>query len=246
MMSAPSCSMSRRVSLIARPEVSLPHPTPTNFSGCPLIAPPVKPARGLFGFTGLAPANCENAATAPAMSWLSNEPNAPWHSESIAILIGLLLPPVCGATAAYPAGVAVDDGVDAVDFAAELAVPLLDLSLEPQAATTRAAAASRSARTAPLKLLTADIPSPLLPAALRARRLLYEPVSVDAPRSPAGTRPAEPPSPLISSGRGVPRVREIARCQSPTRPSGDTSTMIRKIAPISVWKRSLMKPMSGA
>ena len=58
------------------------------------MAPPVQPSRGLFGFFGLAPANCESAETTPAMSWLSNEPNAPWQSDRTAILIGVLLPPV--------------------------------------------------------------------------------------------------------------------------------------------------------
>ena len=92
--------MSRRVSLMAVPDVSSPQPTPTSFSGWPLIAPPVQPSRGLSGFLGLAPANWANAETAPAMFWLSNVPNAPLHSESTATLIGDLLPPVSCLTAA--------------------------------------------------------------------------------------------------------------------------------------------------
>src|SRR5438045_7392205 len=51
------------------------------------MLPPVQPSRGLFGFFGLAPAYCENAATTPAMSWLSNAPNAPWQSDRTATLI---------------------------------------------------------------------------------------------------------------------------------------------------------------
>ena len=62
------------------------------------MAPPVQPSRGLFGFFGLAPANCENADTTPARSWLSNVPNAPWQSDRTPTLIGVPVP-VRGATA---------------------------------------------------------------------------------------------------------------------------------------------------
>src|SRR5436305_15103898 len=86
-MSAPNCSISRFVSLIAVSALSFEQPTPTSFSGWPLIDPPVQPLRGLFGFFAFAPANCDIAVTTPARSWLSNEPNAPWQSERTAILI---------------------------------------------------------------------------------------------------------------------------------------------------------------
>ena len=67
------------------------------------MAPPVQPSRGLLGFFGLAPANWLNAETAPARSWLSNEPNAPWQSDRMATLIGVPVP-VRGATAGCGSG----------------------------------------------------------------------------------------------------------------------------------------------
>src|SRR3954452_7903865 len=104
MMSAPSCSMSRRVSLIAVSAWSLEQPMPTSLSGWPLIAPPVHPARGSSGFFGLAPANYDIAETTPARSWLSKEPNAPWQSDSTPILIGVPLPPERCSTAGCGSG----------------------------------------------------------------------------------------------------------------------------------------------
>ena len=53
MMSAPSCSIRRFVSLIAVSALSFEQPTPTSLSGWPLIEPPVQPSRGLFGFFAL-------------------------------------------------------------------------------------------------------------------------------------------------------------------------------------------------
>ena len=99
----------------------------------------------MFGFLGLAPANCDSAATAPAMFWLSNEPNAPLHSDMIAILIGVPEPPLRGATAgcgsgasagAAAAGVLVDWRPAVLD---ELL--LLLLSSDPHPATTKASTA---------------------------------------------------------------------------------------------------------
>ena len=99
----------------------------------------------MLGFFGLAPANWDRAATAPAMFWLSNEPNAPLHSDMIAILIGVPEPPLRGATAgcgsgasagAAAAGVLVD-GV----AAAVLVELLLLLSSDPHPATTNASTA---------------------------------------------------------------------------------------------------------
>src|SRR4051794_25690519 len=104
MTSAPSCSISRRVSLIAVSELSSPQPTPTSLSGWLPIAPPLKPAFGSFGSFGVAPANCASADTAPAMFCWSNAPNAPLHSDMIAILMGLPEPPLRGATAGCGAG----------------------------------------------------------------------------------------------------------------------------------------------
>src|SRR5919198_4993858 len=99
MTSASSCSIRRRVSLIARSELSSPQPMPTSLSGWLPMAPPVNPSRGLLGFFGVAPANCAKAATTPARSWLSNDPKAPLQSDMTATLIGVPDPPLRGATA---------------------------------------------------------------------------------------------------------------------------------------------------
>src|SRR3954467_10932397 len=149
MTSASSCSIRRRTSLIAVSEVSSPQPTPTSLSGWSPIAPPVKPFFGSFGSFGLAPANCEIAATAPDMFCWSNAPNAPLHSDMIAILIGVPEPPLRGATAGWGAGAsagAAGAGVlfDESDELAELLFDeLLPLSLLlPHAATTSASASA--------------------------------------------------------------------------------------------------------
>src|SRR4051794_35321960 len=144
MTSASSCSISRRVSLMAVSELSSPQPTPTSLSGWSPIAPPVKPALGLVGSFGLAPANCAIAATAPAMFCWSNAPNAPLHSDMIASLIGVPEPPLRGATAGCGSGAsagAAGAGVllDESELAALLSDELLSLSLLlPHAATTSA------------------------------------------------------------------------------------------------------------
>src|SRR6266536_1631126 len=133
MMSAPSCSTSRRVSLIAVSALSLEQPTPTSCSGWPLISPPVQPSRGLLGFLGLAPVCSETAATTPARSWLSNDPNAPWQSERTPILMGVPAPPDV---------VAVDEvAAAAVDFV----VSEDDFEAPPQPAVTSTATPSRAA-----------------------------------------------------------------------------------------------------
>src|SRR3954453_2655184 len=113
------------------------------------MAPPVKPSRGLLGFLGLAPANCDRAATPPAMFWLSNEPNAPLHSDMIAILIGVPEPPLRGATAGCGAGAsagAAGGGVLLEEFGELdelLSDELLPLSLLlPHAATASASASA--------------------------------------------------------------------------------------------------------
>src|SRR3954466_14134510 len=151
MTSASSCSISRRVSLIAVSELSSPQPTPTSLSGWSPIAPPVKPAFGLFGSFGVAPANCASADTAPAMFCWSNAPNAPLHSDMMAILIGVPEPPLRGATAgcgsgasagAAGAGVLLDE-FDELDPLLDESLPLS--SLLPHAATPSASAASVSA-----------------------------------------------------------------------------------------------------
>src|SRR5919197_1059389 len=99
MTSASSCSITRRVSLMTVSAGSSLQPMPTNLGGWSPIAPPVQPSRGLLGFFGLAPANCDIAATTPARSWLSNAPNAPLQSDITATLIGVPDPPLRGATA---------------------------------------------------------------------------------------------------------------------------------------------------
>src|SRR5690348_4086973 len=140
--------MSRRTSLMAVSDVSSPQPTPTSLSGWPLMAPPVKPSRGLLGFLGFAPANWDRAATAPAMFWLSNEPKAPLHSDMIAILIGVPEPPLRGATAGCGAGASAGAAgaaavlVDAAGALDELLV--LSWLLDPHPAMAKAVTAMMS------------------------------------------------------------------------------------------------------
>src|SRR4051794_32061355 len=155
MTSALSCSIRRLVSLMAVSAWSLEHPMPASTSGWPLMAPPVQPSRGLFGFFGRAPANCDIAETTPARSWLSKDPNAPWQSDSTPILIGVPLPPDRGATAGCGSGqltcacwllsgvlVAFDDESDFFD---EL-LSLLEPHPAAAKATVTAAAATQTGR----------------------------------------------------------------------------------------------------
>src|SRR4051812_21249445 len=137
--------MSRRTSLMAVSDVSSPQPTPTSLSGWSPMAPPVKPSLGLLGCLGVAPANCESAATAPAMFWLSKDPKAPLHSDMIAILIGVPEPPLRGATAGWGSGASVGAAaagvlVDWAGVLAELLLVLLSL-LDPHPAMANASTA---------------------------------------------------------------------------------------------------------
>src|SRR3954447_7170012 len=118
------------------------------------MAPPVQPFFGSVLLTGVAPANCDMAATAPAMFCWSNAPNAPLHSDMIASLIGVPEPPLRGATAGCGAGASAGAGggwgapagaagagvlFDESELAALLSDELLSLSLLlPHAATTSA------------------------------------------------------------------------------------------------------------
>jgi hypothetical protein len=128
--------------------VSSPQPTPTSLIGWSPIAPPVNPAFGLFLSFGLAPANCESAATAPAMFWLSNAPNAPLHSDMIASLIGVPEPPLRGSTAGCGSGASsgAAGAAVAVSLAAELESLPPSSSELPQPAATSAVTPTKSAR----------------------------------------------------------------------------------------------------
>jgi hypothetical protein len=79
------------------------------------------------------------------MFWLSNEPNAPLHSDMIAILIGVPDPPLRGSTAGCGSGASVGAAAAGVlvDFAGVLAELLLvELSLlDPHPAMARASTA---------------------------------------------------------------------------------------------------------
>ena len=75
------------------------------------------------------------------MFWLSNEPNAPLHSDMIAILIGVPEPPLRGSTAGCGSGASVGAAAAGVlvDLAAVLVEPPLSLlSSDPHPATTNA------------------------------------------------------------------------------------------------------------
>src|SRR6188472_2303422 len=106
------------------------------------MAPPVKPFFGSLGSFGVAPANCANADTAPAMFCLSNEPNAPLHSDMIATLIGVPEPPLRGATAGCGSGASSGAAGAAVGVLLAASPDDDDLLLSselPHAATTSAA-----------------------------------------------------------------------------------------------------------
>ena len=96
----------------------------------------------MFGSFGFAPANCENAATTPAMSWLSNAPKSPLQSDRTATLIGVPDPPLRGATAGWGSGAFAGAAAAGVLVLAAAGVDVLDelLSLPelPQPAATRA------------------------------------------------------------------------------------------------------------
>jgi len=68
MMSAPSFSMRRLVSEMARSAESLPQPMPTSLTGCVPMCAPVMPLIGLALLTTLAPAYLTNAWIAPPTS----------------------------------------------------------------------------------------------------------------------------------------------------------------------------------
>src|SRR3954452_2143893 len=197
MTSAPSCSMSRRVSLIAVSARSSEQPTPTILIGWSPMAPPVMPSRGLFGFFGLAPANCENAATTPARSWLSNDPNAPWQSDRTPTLIGVPEPPLRGATAACGGGKSAAVAAVCFVFDPELLLDdelllLLSLLLEPQPATTNAANATSTARTRGPRFPPppASISLPFPPPPSEAAALVLQPGWDDLPPTTCLPRPA--------------------------------------------------------
>src|SRR4051812_6011468 len=220
------------------------------------MAPPVQPSRGLLGFFGFAPANCDIAETTPARSWLSNEPNAPWQSDSTPTLIGVP-EPVRGATAGCAAGQSFDAGWSlppAFTLAVADGLPLLSLLLSPLLPQPATAGPAKPARTAPThaprrNLFIAGIfllePSSTAPACAG--------VILDTKRSelrtaqPAGVRPGDPRSSTASPVSAARRRRGVtARSHNPIAPEGDTSTMTRNTRPITVWNRSPMKPMSCA
>src|SRR4051812_42577423 len=110
------------------------------------MAPPVQPFFGSVLLTGVAPANCDMAATAPAMFCWSNAPNAPLHSDMIATLIGVPEPLAPGLPAGCGPGHVVVDGALATAVSAgfdELLSPppdpLLSLLSLPQPAAANAA-----------------------------------------------------------------------------------------------------------
>src|SRR6188472_3744510 len=113
------------------------------------MAPPVKPFFGSLGSFGVAPANCANADTAPAMFCLSNEPNAPLHSDMIATLIGVPEPPLRGSTAGCGSGASSGAAGAAVFVASAFDCdppPPLSSSELPHPAAIRADTPTSSAR----------------------------------------------------------------------------------------------------
>ena len=232
MMSALSCSISRRVSLIALSAESLEQPIPTSLSGWPPMAPPVQPARGRFGFTGLPPANWEIAETTPARSWLSKEPNAPWQSDMTAILIGVPVP-VRGATAFWESVAAGSASrltgggrLAAAPAAAAAAAAIV-------AAAAAATSAAMQARAEPGTPLAANPSSRAFsPLSLPSTPLSLGSVLPETGGSvTSGLRGGSRSPVLTASPRlGGPRPRgdDRPRCHRPIGPSGETSTISRK------------------
>src|SRR3954449_8943397 len=117
------------------------------------MAPPVQPFFGSVLLTGVAPANCDMAATAPAMFCWSNAPNAPLHSDMIATLIGVPDASLTGLTAGCGSGHVIVDGAFATAVSAgfdELLSPppeplLSLLSSLPQPAAANAATPNATA-----------------------------------------------------------------------------------------------------
>src|SRR5829696_8388418 len=116
------------------------------------MAPPVQPFFGSVLLTGVAPANCDIAATAPAMFCWSNAPNAPLHSDMIATLIGVPDALLRGSTAGCGSGHVIVDGAFATAVSAgadELLSPPpplpLSLSSPPQPAAASAATPNATA-----------------------------------------------------------------------------------------------------
>src|SRR3954449_10560397 len=115
------------------------------------MAPPVQPFFGSVLLTGVAPANCESAETAPAMFCWSNAPNAPLHSDMIAILIGVPEALATGLTAGCGAGHVIVDGALATvlsgvdELLSPLPPPLSLLLSLPQPAAANAATPNATA-----------------------------------------------------------------------------------------------------
>ena len=221
-MSAPACSTMRFVSLITLSALSFEQPIPTSWSGCPPIWPPVQPLRGLFGSTGFAPANCDIADTTPARSCWSNDPNAPWQSDITAILIGVpaaLFPvaPEAAKTAVRPATAARGTSIH-LRFKAGISTLFLLGWSYLELDSTR---------------VDFSVLMPFLQTGIGQHRAHLS--SSSAPAPPRSGPPRIPPRRVEAS--------EIARSQMPTRPAGETSTITRKIAPISVSNRGPMKPI---
>ena len=134
------------------------------------MAPPVQPFFGSVLLTGVAPANCDIAATAPAMFCWSNAPNAPLHSDMIATLIGVPDASLRGSTAGCGSGHVIVDGASATAVSAgadELSPPpplLSSLSSLPQPAAARAATPNAIGEPGPTPAHTSSTCShPVLP-----------------------------------------------------------------------------------
>ena len=240
MTSASSCSISRRVSLIAVSErvVAAAHADELERVVADGAAGEAV-LRACWGSSAWPRRTATSAATAPAMFWLSNEPNAPLHSDMIAILIGVPEPPLRGCDGRLRIGrVGRRRGrrrARAGGAARTCSTSCCSLSSElPHPATTNASTAmvTREPERPPARtscnsaylclLLETDT------ASTDRCGLGRPPLLRDVHRASSAARPA------------------VARSHSPMRPLGETRTMTRKMTPISVWKRSATKSMSGA
>ena len=235
---------------------------PTSLSGWPPIAPPVQPARGLFGIHRLAPGELRDRRhdagqvllVERAEGTLAVRQHADLDRRSVAgrRRDGLLRRGQATqrqrrrrARAALLELLAADvlDRARAAGTAAEL-----DL-LEPQPAATRATTpTSRASQYRPLLCaLTVDMlsssSSPCSPAMQAAHWLN------DIALRPAWLRLRElfAGPVLLGLGDGAPRPHRRSPCSHrPINPFGDTTTMTRNTIPINVLKRGPMKPMLSA
>ena len=244
MMSASSCSISRRVSLMAVPRCIVAAADAHQLERVAVVRLGPSVTR-LVRVLRLGAGELRHRRDGTGHVLVVEGAERALHSESTAILIGVPLPPVSCLTAAYPGGAS----VGAASSEAASPPPPPSSSSSPQPANASAAIPRRSAShiRPRLRFPTSDIAC-LPPLAvdscpggvvLRARERRCSTLTC---RHSAGRTSF--PGRLTRAGRTA---------QPPDRPlpqadqaEGEQRAMTRKINPISVWNRSATKPTSCA